>query len=240
MSATESDSDQADGAWGQLLRPDGTIALCLHRDEERIGRLETSSLVINHPKVSSLHARVTRTGPSIEDCSSNGLWLDGVKVGRGNSRILGPNAQLSFGVSPASAADNLRFSFVACSAGAPADTAAAASGSMQGGDSNVTRAEPVGPASAPAAAPAGAAVAGEAAPSGPAAPAGPSSDAGVSSDSIVQDITCGICQDVLYNAVALQPCLHSFCAGCACTWLKRKRECPQCRCKIKVRVRRGP
>lgn len=236
MAGADSDSDntEVDGAWGQLVRSDGTVALFMCRDEETIGRLDTCSLVIKDAKVSSLHARVQRAGPWIEDCSSNGLWLDGVKIGRSNRRLLGPSAQLSFGARPASDAQHLRFNFVACSADAPADTAAAANGSVQPGtvrsaagcascppsaeicgDSNVTKR---GPSL-------------EAAPATTAAPTAPLSDAGMSSDN---HITCGICQDVFYNAVALQPCLHSFCAGCASTWLKEKLECPQCRSTIKV------
>uniref|UniRef100_A0A7S4HCC8 RING-type domain-containing protein n=1 Tax=Prymnesium polylepis TaxID=72548 RepID=A0A7S4HCC8_9EUKA len=47
-------------------------------------------------------------------------------------------------------------------------------------------------------------------------------------------ITCGICQDVMYRAVALQPCLHSFCGACYSEWMNVKGDCPECRADVRV------
>ncbi|KAJ3045169.1 hypothetical protein HK097_001264 [Rhizophlyctis rosea] len=43
------------------------------------------------------------------------------------------------------------------------------------------------------------------------------------------NVSCGICHDVLYKAVSVVPCLHTFCGGCYSDWLRRSNQCPQCR-----------
>ena len=40
---------------------------------------------------------------------------------------------------------------------------------------------------------------------------------------------CGICHEILHDAVSAQPCLHSFCGGCYSEWKKNNETCPQCR-----------
>lgn len=49
------------------------------------------------------------------------------------------------------------------------------------------------------------------------------------SEAMLETLTCGICQDILHDCVSLQPCLHAFCAGCYCPWMARSKRCPQCR-----------
>ncbi|XP_013390804.1 E3 ubiquitin-protein ligase CHFR [Lingula anatina] len=51
-------------------------------------------------------------------------------------------------------------------------------------------------------------------------------------DEIEETLLCSICQDILHDCVSLQPCMHSFCAGCYSDWMERSHECPSCRYKV--------
>lgn len=35
-----------------------------------------------------------------------------------------------------------------------------------------------------------------------------------------KEFNCGICHEIMDNALVLQPCLHSFCKGCCRIWLQ--------------------
>lgn len=54
---------------------------------------------------------------------------------------------------------------------------------------------------------------------------------------MVQDITCGICADVMHRTIACLPCFHNFCTACYVSWRHRSEECPQCRCRVTEIVR---
>jgi len=54
---------------------------------------------------------------------------------------------------------------------------------------------------------------------------------------MVQDITCGICADVMHRTVACLPCFHNFCVACYLSWRHRSEECPHCRCRVTEVVR---
>ena len=56
-------------------------------------------------------------------------------------------------------------------------------------------------------------------------------------DAVEENLQCGICQDILYKPVSLQPCLHAFCGACFCEWAKRNDKCPQCRNSVRVVAR---
>jgi E3 ubiquitin-protein ligase CHFR len=61
----------------------------------------------------------------------------------------------------------------------------------------------------------------------------PSKRLKVSSD-LSDDLRCGICTEVIYQAVTLMPCLHNvlttqFCGGCCSDWLDKSKLCPACR-----------
>ena len=66
------------------------------------------------------------------------------------------------------------------------------------------------------------------------AAASSSASAASSGESLEKELMCGICQDILYRPVALQPCMHSFCGACFAEWMKRKTECPGCRQAVRV------
>lgn len=36
----------------------------------------------------------------------------------------------------------------------------------------------------------------------------------------------------MYDCISLQPCLHSFCAGCYSEWMNKSDDCPICRLKV--------
>ncbi|KAF9198546.1 hypothetical protein BGZ49_000618 [Haplosporangium sp. Z 27] len=50
--------------------------------------------------------------------------------------------------------------------------------------------------------------------------------------SFEKEFECGICHDIMYKALALQPCLHQFCKGCCKAWFQKSSECPSCRQKV--------
>ena len=49
------------------------------------------------------------------------------------------------------------------------------------------------------------------------------------SESFEEQLLCGVCQEIMHIAVSLQPCLHSYCAGCYSEWMEISRDCPACR-----------
>ncbi|KAF9211286.1 hypothetical protein BGZ59_008295 [Podila verticillata] len=44
-----------------------------------------------------------------------------------------------------------------------------------------------------------------------------------------REFECGICHEIMHRALALQPCLHSFCRECCKIWLRNNKICPTCR-----------
>ncbi|XP_073257835.1 E3 ubiquitin-protein ligase CHFR-like isoform X2 [Porites lutea] len=54
----------------------------------------------------------------------------------------------------------------------------------------------------------------------------------VTHNSIAETLVCSICQDIFYDCVSLQPCIHSFCAACYSQWMDRSSDCPSCRKKV--------
>ncbi|CAH1232422.1 CHFR [Branchiostoma lanceolatum] len=73
--------------------------------------------------------------------------------------------------------------------------------------------------------------------------AGPSSDKGAAAskdvkpkppprDEMEETLLCGVCQDILHDCISLQPCMHSFCAGCYSQWMDMSNLCPSCRNKV--------
>ncbi|WAR03521.1 CHFR-like protein [Mya arenaria] len=51
-------------------------------------------------------------------------------------------------------------------------------------------------------------------------------------DDIEENLLCIICQEIMQDCISLQPCLHSYCAGCYSDWMARSQECPSCRKKV--------
>ena len=188
-------------SWGRLLAlGEGKQSLELCDAEQWVGRGATCSLVLNDAGVSSRHAKFVRGAPpTVEDHSTNGLWRNGEKLGKDQARSLNHADEISFTAPNAPTA--LKFIFLSADGGA---TQVPAAGSAS--------------ASASAAAPAAARGASDA----PSAVS--SSSVGDASESHVM---CSICQDILYRAVALQPCLHSFCGACYTSWMARSTDCPQ-------------
>ncbi|XP_078141366.1 E3 ubiquitin-protein ligase CHFR isoform X1 [Centroberyx gerrardi] len=61
---------------------------------------------------------------------------------------------------------------------------------------------------------------------------------GTKTDKMEESLTCIICQDLLYDCVSLQPCMHTFCAACYSGWMERSSLCPTCRCPVE-RIRKN-
>uniref|UniRef100_A0A8C5S507 E3 ubiquitin-protein ligase CHFR n=1 Tax=Laticauda laticaudata TaxID=8630 RepID=A0A8C5S507_LATLA len=51
-------------------------------------------------------------------------------------------------------------------------------------------------------------------------------------DKMGESLSCIICQELLYDCVSLQPCMHTFCAACYSGWMERSSLCPTCRCPV--------
>nr|VZI34199.1 unnamed protein product [Spirometra erinaceieuropaei] len=45
-------------------------------------------------------------------------------------------------------------------------------------------------------------------------------------------LTCSICDEIMYDCVSIQPCLHSYCRHCLLQWRTKDNICPLCRCNI--------
>ncbi|KAI6654323.1 E3 ubiquitin-protein ligase CHFR isoform X3 [Oopsacas minuta] len=52
------------------------------------------------------------------------------------------------------------------------------------------------------------------------------------SESFEEQLLCGVCQEIMHMAVSLQPCLHSYCAGCYSEWMEISKDCPACRATV--------
>lgn len=53
-----------------------------------------------------------------------------------------------------------------------------------------------------------------------------------SKDGMEEVLVCIICQEIMHDCISLQPCMHTFCAGCYSDWMKRSPECPSCRMTV--------
>ncbi|KAL4506628.1 hypothetical protein ABPG72_000199 [Tetrahymena utriculariae] len=51
---------------------------------------------------------------------------------------------------------------------------------------------------------------------------------------IIEKYNCSICQDVIYDYVQLDCCIHGFCGGCLSEYLVTNQTCPDCRKQINV------
>ncbi len=79
------ETDDESASWGKLLSADGSVSLDCEEAEHSVGRAPTCSLVLASQRVSALHARLRRgTPPTVEDCSTNGVWHNGARIGKGN------------------------------------------------------------------------------------------------------------------------------------------------------------
>jgi len=55
----------------------------------------------------------------------------------------------------------------------------------------------------------------------------------VKMNSMGEQFECGICYEIMYKAVSLMPCLHSFCGACFTDWMQKQKDCPNCRLNVK-------
>jgi hypothetical protein len=50
-------------------------------------------------------------------------------------------------------------------------------------------------------------------------------------DIMDEQLTCSICSELFIRAMTLN-CMHTFCRFCIDSWIKRRKECPNCRTSI--------
>ncbi|TRY87715.1 hypothetical protein DNTS_018539 [Danionella cerebrum] len=67
---------------------------------------------------------------------------------------------------------------------------------------------------------------------------GKSKHEGAKRDKMEESLSCIICQDLLYDCISLQPCMHTFCSACYSGWMDRSSLCPTCRCPVE-RIRKN-
>ena len=229
------------------LGPSNEQDLRLVEPERTVGRADSCSLQLRYPFVSSLHARI-RCGPegvSIEDCSTNGLWVNGAKLSAKATVSVAHNDEVAFAPPRAEGdtAPPLRFTFIAPAPPPAAAPLVAASSSLPaaaeaggGGGGSEDGAATSASAHAHRAEAGAAASSSESKLPPPPAPAA----AGNEEEEGEKHLLCGICQDVLYRPVAAQPCLHNFCAACYSSWMARSDNCPECRQPVRMVARNHP
>ena len=54
-------------------------------------------------------------------------------------------------------------------------------------------------------------------------------------DDMLEIVTCSICSDIMHDCISLQPCLHTYCAGCYSEWMAKSNQCPICK-KVVERI----
>jgi Cysteine rich domain with multizinc binding regions/Zinc finger, C3HC4 type (RING finger) len=59
------------------------------------------------------------------------------------------------------------------------------------------------------------------------------------SSGLSDELSCGICLDLLHNCVTLVSCLHNFCGACITSWLKNG-TCPLCKAAITKAKKNAP
>lgn len=196
------------------------------------GRSSDNSVVLSDSRVSSRHFAIyaTRTEDGevssgvvryeLEDLSANGTWVNAVRVGRGRRVVLSPGDEVVVLPSDAVGKGNAISFYVR--------------GTRRLSPSPTPRGEEeIEEFQTPPARRLEAEVA--ALSSARSQPAAVSKVPPKANDALMselsQDLTCGVCTDLLHRAVVLTPCLHSFCAACYLTWRAHKGEdeCPLCR-----------
>ncbi|MDJ0791130.1 MAG: DUF3662 domain-containing protein [Acidimicrobiia bacterium] len=88
--------------WGQLISDDGSAIVALSMNRTLIGRALDCDIRFSNTEVSRHHAVIGRVGtsPSIDDLgSSNGTWINGVRIDREEVPFL-PGDRIVFGALP--------------------------------------------------------------------------------------------------------------------------------------------
>lgn len=101
-------SDPFEGLWGKLVPCNSameTIDLRVEQPQYVVGRAHDAHIQIGHPKISSRHCELrlvynpnNTTTVSVVDFSTNGTYVNGVRLGRGRHSMLNHGDELSLGV----------------------------------------------------------------------------------------------------------------------------------------------
>ncbi|KAG8990967.1 hypothetical protein FRB90_001528 [Tulasnella sp. 427] len=96
------------GLWGKLVPCNWTmetIDLRLDQTSYIVGRGSDANILISHPKISSKHCEIRliynqagSTVITVADTSTNGTYVNGIRVGRGRHSMLNHGDELSLGV----------------------------------------------------------------------------------------------------------------------------------------------
>lgn len=110
FSSEEEDHSQTEEAWGRLFPlGDSFVGLDLVKDEYTFGRGDNCDVAFNNSgkrnqcfqAYSKVHFKLIRKSTStgmhvfLEDASSNGTFVNGEKVGKGNRQVLGNNDEIA-------------------------------------------------------------------------------------------------------------------------------------------------
>eukprot|EP00357_Protocruzia_adherens_P017760 CAMPEP_0114988774 /NCGR_PEP_ID=MMETSP0216-20121206/9801_1 /TAXON_ID=223996 /ORGANISM="Protocruzia adherens, Strain Boccale" /LENGTH=438 /DNA_ID=CAMNT_0002351623 /DNA_START=285 /DNA_END=1602 /DNA_ORIENTATION=+ len=197
-----------------------------------IGRLPVNSLVINEKRISGCHCRIIKqtnereeTVVVIEDLSSNGTFVNDEKVGKGSSKVLKNGDEIMLLQKQRVGPADMTGFILAIHEGevdAPRKRSRRekddielekdheeAIRRLKLGDSVEEEKKTEAPKTDKL------------------------------KESVSEELTCGICIDILYQCVTLIPCFHSFCGCCFSDYLLKKKDCPQCREEV-TEVRRNP
>ncbi|KAG8901876.1 hypothetical protein FRC01_009723, partial [Tulasnella sp. 417] len=101
-------ADPFEGLWGKLVPCNSameTIDLRVEQTQYTVGRASDAHIQIGHPKISSRHCELrlvynpnNTTTVTVVDTSTNGTYVNGVRLGRGRHSMLNHGDELSLGV----------------------------------------------------------------------------------------------------------------------------------------------
>jgi E3 ubiquitin-protein ligase CHFR len=226
-------SDQPEKCWATLSVSSGVLnageqILLSGSDGFTIGRKAGSGLLIASGKCSNVHCTLSKRAVGsvdhvfVTDSSSNGTLVNGVRLKKGDE------ARLEHCDSITVSHPDIFSATVLLAADLQVSAAPTPGGGKKRALDDVDADSADDDASNKKKGPAVAA-GGKA----PAASVGPAADDDDDDDAMLENLTCGICQEILHGPVCAIPCMHTFCAGCYMPWLKKSTDCPMCRQQVR-------
>ncbi|KAI9209519.1 uncharacterized protein BJ171DRAFT_484202 [Polychytrium aggregatum] len=199
--------------------------ILLSQGEYTIGRSAECSTQIRNQRVSSIHCRIAASdsGPvTITDSSSNGTFVNGVKLGKGKSCELkaGDTVSLAKDAQSKPLAELPVFTLTAQARPKLEITGTVLVEDLDDEPIPSPKAQDSACLKRPA--------------DEPDQAASSSKNIKIDHSQLLDTLTCGICQEIMHQAASLSPCMHSFCGGCLSEWLDIRQTCPDCRQPVKL------
>lgn len=188
--------------WGKLVSVNGNLEnIPLFASIYKIGRLSTNDISIDDIRISGCHCVLKRNTDgevSIEDFSSNGTYLENMRIGKGKrikimtgskfyilhtTKVLSRDQTLGF-ILTMDCANKNQLKRVRW-----ADTT--------GNEDLAVYTKQI---------------------------KAPNPD----DEKLSEHVMCHLCRQCLYKCAVIEPCQHNFCGACLSEWMVKNRECPVC------------